>query len=403
MSNIYEDLSKIGKQLMISEPFYGIFMSTLNKVVRKDIPTAGVSKHNINYQLAINEDFWNSLDNDKKKIGLLKHELLHICFNHLEDREWYPDQELHNVAADLEINQYLTPEYYPTPEIILLSSFPELSLPEKAGTKVYYELLQQALDKGTSPSLQELMDGLNGIGDLDGDGGGGLHPTWKEFDGMSEADAKLAKAQIEHQIKGIINEHKNQSRGFIPSELQSWIDNMFEDRTPAYDWKAYFRRFFSSSSKIYTKKTRRKLNKRFSENPELKIKPKKNVLVGVDTSGSVSEKDLIEFFTEIQHMYKTGVTITVAEGDADIHKVYEYKGNIPDKITGRGGTDMNPFIEYFNKHKEFNSLIILTDGYIGSRTVQSFKPTLLVICSNGESIETVKNEGWGNTIKINLD
>jgi predicted metal-dependent peptidase len=376
-------------------------MSTLNKVVRKDLPTAGVSKHNINYQLAINEKFWDSLDNDKKKIGLLKHELLHICFNHLEDRDWYPNHELHNIAADLEINQYLTPEYYPTPNIILLSSFPELSLPEKAGTKVYYELLQQALDKGTSPSLQELMDALTG--DLDSDGNGGLHPTWKEFDGMSEADAKLAKAQIEHQIKGIINEHKNQGRGFVPSELQDWIDSMFEDRAPAYDWKAYFRRFFSSSSKIYTKKTRRKLNKRFSENPALKIKPKKNVLVGVDTSGSVGEKDLIEFFTEIQHMYKTGVTITVAEGDANIHNVYEYKGKTPDFVKGRGGTDMNPFIEYFNKHKEFNSLIILTDGYIGSRAVQSFKPTLLVLCSNGESIEVVKENGWGNTIKINLD
>jgi predicted metal-dependent peptidase len=401
MSNIYEDLSKIGKQLMISEPFYGIFMSTLNKVVRKDLPTAGVSKHNINYQLAINEEFWNSLDNDKKKIGLLKHELLHICFNHLEDRDWYPNQELHNIAADLEINQYLALEYHPTPDIILLSSFPELNLPAFAGTKVYYELLQQALDKGTSPSLQNLMDALTAS--LDGDGGGGLHPTWKEFDGMSEADAKLAKAQIEHQIKGIINEHKNQGRGFVPGELQSWIDSMFEDRTPAYDWKAYFRRFFSSSSKIYTKKTRRKLNKRFSENPALKIKPKKNILVGVDTSGSVGEKDLIEFFTEIQHMYKTGVTITVAEGDANIHNVYEYKGKIPDFVKGRGGTDMNPFIEYFNKHKEFNSLIILTDGYIGSRTIQSFKPTLLVICSNGESIEVVKENGWGNTIKISLD
>lgn len=401
MSNIYEDLSKIGKQLMISEPFYGIFMSTLNKVVRKDLPTAGVSKHNINYQLAINEEFWNSLDNDKKKIGLLKHELLHICFNHLEDRDWYPNHELHNIAADLEINQYLALEYHPTPDIILLSSFPELNLPAFAGTKVYYELLQQALDKGTSPSLQNLMDALTAS--LDGDGGGGLHPTWKEFNGMSEADAKLAKAQIEHQIKGIINEHKNQGRGFVPGELQSWIDSMFEDRTPAYDWKAYFRRFFSSSSKIYTKKTRRKLNKRFSENPALKIKPKKNILVGVDTSGSVGEKDLIEFFTEIQHMYKTGVTITVAEGDANIHNVYEYKGKMPDFVKGRGGTDMNPFIEYFNKHKEFNSLIILTDGYIGSRTIQSFKPTLLVICSNGESIEVVKENGWGNTIKISLD
>lgn len=401
MSNIYEDLSKIGKQLMISEPFYGIFMSTLNKVVRKDVPTAGVSKHNINYQLALNEEFWNSLDNDKKKIGLLKHELLHICFNHLEDRDWYPNHELHNIAADLEINQYLALEYHPTPDIILLSSFPELNLPAFAGTKVYYELLQKALDKGSSPSLQEMMDALTG--NIDGDGNGGLHPTWKEFDGMSEADAKLAKAQIEHQIKGIINEHKNQGRGFVPSELQSWIDSMFEDRAPAYDWKAYFRRFFSSSSKIYTKKTRRKLNKRFSENPALKIKPKKNVLVGVDTSGSVSEKDLIEFFSEIQHMYKTGVTITVAEGDADIHNVYEYKGKMPDFVKGRGGTDMNPFIEYFNKHKEFNSLIILTDGYIGNNEVKSFKPTLMVISSNGADAEIVRSAGWGNTIKINLD
>ena len=401
MSNIYEDLSKIGKQLMISEPFYGIFMSTLNNVVRKDVPTAGVSKHNINYQLALNEEFWDSLDNDKKKIGLLKHELLHICFNHLEDRDWYPNQELHNIAADLEINQYLTPEYYPTPDIILLTSFPELTLPEKAGTKVYYDLLQKALDSGSSPSLQEMMDALTGDGD--GDGNGGLHPTWKEFNGMSEADAKLAKAQIEHQIKGIINEHKNQGRGFVPSELQSWIDAMFEDRAPAYDWKAYFRRFFSSSSKIYTKKTRRKLNKRFSENPALKIKPKKNVLVGIDTSGSVSEKDLIEFFSEIQHMYKTGVTITVAEGDANINNVYEYKGKMPEFVTGRGGTDMNPFIEYFNKHKEFNSLIILTDGYIGNNEVKSFKPTLMVISSKGESVEIVKENGWGNTIKISLD
>ena len=401
MSNIYEDLSKIGKQLMISEPFYGIFMSTLNKVVRKDVPTAGVSKHNINYQLALNEEFWNSLDNDKKKIGLLKHELLHICFNHLEDRDWYPNQELHNIAADLEINQYLTPEYYPTPDIILLTSFPELTLPEKAGTKVYYDLLQKALDNGSSPSLQQMMDALTG--NEGSDGNGGLHPTWKEFDGMSEADAKLAKAQIEHQIKGIINEHKNQGRGFVPSELQSWIDAMFEDRAPAYDWKAYFRRFFSSSSKIYTKKTRRKLNKRFSENPALKIKPKKNVLVGIDTSGSVSEKDLIEFFSEIQHMYKTGVTITVAEGDANINSVYEYKGKIPEFVTGRGGTNMNPFIEYFNKHKEFNSLIILTDGFIGNNTVKSFKPTLMVISSNGADVEIVRNTGWGNTIKISLD
>ena len=82
MQNILNDVSRIGKQLIIKEPFYGIFLSTLNKVTRSDLDTAGVSKLNINYQLAINPEFWNSLDNDSKKNRLIKHELLHIAINH---------------------------------------------------------------------------------------------------------------------------------------------------------------------------------------------------------------------------------------------------------------------------------------------------------------------------------
>ena len=143
---------------------------------------------------------------------------------------------------------------------------------------------------------------------------------------LSEADAKLAKSQLEHQIKEILkNQSGDKGRGFIPSELESFINGILAETEPSYDWRSYFRRFAGTSTRTYTKKTRRKLNKRFQENPALKIKTKKNILVGIDTSGSVSEKNLIEFFTEIQHMYKTGVAITVAEGDAGIHNVYEYK------------------------------------------------------------------------------
>ena len=394
--NIHEDLSRIGKQLMFSEPFYGVFLSTLNKVVRKDVPTAGVCMQGINYQLAVNEEFWNSLEGDKPKIGLLKHELLHICFNHLPDKDDYPDQELHNIAADIEINQYIAEEYHPTKDILLPSSYPELNLPLKAGTKVYYGLLKQALADGTSPKLQQLVNALNGEGE-------GLHPTWKEFDNLSEADAKLAKSQLEHQIKEILkNQSGDKGRGFIPSELESFIDDILAETEPSYDWRSYFRRFTGTSTRVYTKKTRRKLNKRFQENPALKIKTKKNILVGVDTSGSIGDKDLARFFAEIHHMYKTGVAITVAEGDAAVHNIWEYKGDMPESVRGRGGTDMNPFIKYFNEHKEYNSLIILTDGYIGENHVKSFKPTLMVITPNGESLDTIKENGWGNSIKMNL-
>ena len=386
--NTLSEVSSITKKLMLLEPFYGIFASSLNKVVRKDVPTAGVSKNNINYQLAVNEDFWASLDSDNKKIGLIKHELLHICFHHLIDCEDFPDQRLHNVAADLEINQYINPQYYPSEYIILLSSFPTLKLPEKAGTKEYYRLLQQAHQQGTSPELDSIL------ANMDDD----YHGTWKEFDGLSEADKKLIKAQIDHQIKDIINEMKNP--GNIPAELKNYIDSLFEIKPPSYDWKGYLRRFSSTSTKTYTKKTRRKLNRRYEENPALKIKTKKHILVGVDTSGSVGKADLEEFFNEIHHIHKTGVQVSIAEGDAVIHNVYEYKGKTPEFVSGRGGTDMNPFIEYVNKHKQYSNLIILTDGFIPERSKNTFKPLLTVVCSNGEEVTKVKELGWTNTIKI---
>ena len=391
MSIVLDDLSKVGKLLMFKEPFYGVFLSTLNKVIRKDVPTAGVCKNNINYQLAVNEEFWNSLKGDNQKIGLLKHELLHICFNHLEDREKFDDHELHNVAADIEINQYIDPAFHPTDDILLPSSFPELNLPLKAGTRMYYDLLKQAQKNGTSPKLDALMNALKG--------GDGLHPTWKEFESLTDAEKKLVANQIKHQIKEIVESNKDRSRGFIPSELESFINSLFEVVPPSYDWKAYFRRFFGTSNKTYTKKTRRKLNKRFSENPALKIKTKKHVLVGIDTSGSVSDADLVEFFNEIYHMWKTGIKITIAECDATIHRTWDYDGKMPEAVRGRGGTDMNPIIEYFNEHRHYSSLIILTDGFIGERNVHSYKPTMMVLCKGGAGVEEVK-QSWGHTIKI---
>jgi hypothetical protein len=70
-----QSLSKTGKNLMLSEPYYGFFLIMLNKLWDdRRVPTAGVSKNGINYQLCINETFWMSLS-EEHRLGLLKHEL----------------------------------------------------------------------------------------------------------------------------------------------------------------------------------------------------------------------------------------------------------------------------------------------------------------------------------------
>ena len=112
MIHVADMVARASKTLMFSEPFYGLFLVGLNKKYRKDLPTAGVSKNGIGIQLAINPEFFEGLP-EKHRIGLLKHELLHISFGHLVMRDRFKCPKLFNVAADLEINQYIGSDYLP--------------------------------------------------------------------------------------------------------------------------------------------------------------------------------------------------------------------------------------------------------------------------------------------------
>ena len=127
MVNRSEDLAKISKALILEQPFYGLFLVSLNKEWINEIPTAGFRLDGINYSLAINEEFWNSLPVNQKK-GVLIHELIHIAFNHLIMRDKYDDKKLFNIAADCELNQYIDRNDLPE-GAIYPDSFPELSLP----------------------------------------------------------------------------------------------------------------------------------------------------------------------------------------------------------------------------------------------------------------------------------
>ena len=130
-----------------------------------------------------------------------------------------------------------------------------------------------------------------------------------------------------------------------------------------FNWKAYFRRLLGSIYDVNIRSTRRKVSKRFDEAAGIQHKKKVSILVAIDTSGSVSQKELQEFFSEIDYAYKAGARITILQCDTRINAIEEYDGkNIPE-IKGRGGTDFNPPVDYYVKHrKEYASLIYFTDG-----------------------------------------
>ncbi len=141
-----QSLSKTGKELMLKEPYYGFFLIMLNKLWdSKRVPTAGVSKNGINYQLTINPEFWESLSEDHR-YGLLKHELLHIAFGHLTTFFKFTNKKLANVAMDCEINQYISKQYLPEGGIDI-DNYTDIQLDRKAGARYYYDKLKQLQDE----------------------------------------------------------------------------------------------------------------------------------------------------------------------------------------------------------------------------------------------------------------
>jgi|TARA_R110000868_G_scaffold88796_2_gene247429 predicted metal-dependent peptidase len=387
MINIQDQVARTTKTLIFDEPFYGLFMIGINKKYSEHIPTAGVSKQGIGMQLTINPQFYTELK-EEHRYGLIKHELLHIAFGHLILRDNYSDHQLFNIAADLEINQYILESNLPDGGL-LLSSFPELQLPKKAGTDKYYKLLQQAQQDGTSPTLDSLMSQMDGTTPH-------CHSTWDEFNDMSESEKKLIQKQVEHQLKESAEQTIKRS-GSVPGELADLIHKLTHVEPAKFDWKGYLRRFVGNSSIVYTKKLRRKYNKRYAANPGLKIKFKNHILVGVDTSGSVNNDELKEFFSELNHMHKTGHKITVAQCDTSLGSVKEFKPNQDWEIHGRGGTSFQPVIDHFNERKgRYTALVYLTDG---EAFVPEDCPKNTLWCLS--SISQMNDELPGKVIKFN--
>lgn len=334
-------LEKVCKKLLIHDPFWGLFLLGLNKVPTHKVRTMAVAPNGIGVDLLVNEDFWNSLS-DTEQPALLLHELHHLAFDHIFMGKDFPDKDRFNVAADLEVNCYIEglPPNDGHPDVKMFG------LPENQGTKWYYDNLPPA---GRWAGF--------GFGSLTDD-----HSTWKEFDIQSPAVQELMQNQINTMLVEAAKQTEKQ-QGKVPGCLTEKIARLQKVQPRVYDWKSHFRRVLGTEIEVKLKKTYQRSSKRFPNSPGVRFMKRVAILVGVDTSGSVSQKELVEFFCEIEHIRRTGARVHVIECDTKIHKEWDYTGKQDIVITGRGGTKFDPMIEYYRKHKkEYTCFVLFTDG-----------------------------------------
>lgn len=106
------------------------------------------------------------------------------------------------------------------------------------------------------------------------------------------------------------------------------------------------------------------------------------LLIAVDTSGSVDKKDLIRFFRVINSFFTYGIPfIDVLQFDYKVHPPLLSLKKAADRIAlrGRGGTNFQAPVDYFVEHKEYDGMIVFTDGYAPNPQMPPHRKILWVL------------------------
>ena len=382
--NLILDLNRITKKILINDMFYGLFLTTINKIESKEIPLAAVSvnKSTMDFALMINPDEWFKYS-DEVKYGVLKHEALHLCMFHLITLDDYPNHKMDNYATDMEINQYIPKANLPSWGIFLddmQQKYPQLDLSPKKGRHHYYrELNKLSEEQQEEAGISEQAQHAWVVTDKDGN----------EVEGLSEAEQNAIKAQVESTIESIAQEIQK-SQGSVPSEIEQLVKNFVKPK-PKFNYLKYIRNFVGNSNKFFIKTSKVKENQRFPGQPKTVLKPVAKILVLIDESGSVSETELYEFLNEIYHLQKkTGIEIRAF--DTKVSDIVKYKGNNEFPRTQCGGTSFTAAVNYYNA-SQYTTCIIFTDGH-AEEPPKCNKRLLWVISSNGTESSIENHSQW---------
>lgn len=272
---------------------------------------------------------------EEETLGVIVHELMHIILKHML-RRGERDPKKWNYATDYAINLIVTKEGFKLPKGGLLDQKYTNMMAEKI-----YEMLP---DPPQMPAWGVVMD-------IDPDQAPDMEV---EVDQRIMAAATMAK-----------------SRGNLPSFMEGILKDMEEAQI---DWRDKARRFLQGDQPDdYS--FRRPERKYFYEMgivaPSIERKGAGDIVIGIDSSASVSDRELSLFLAEINaisvEMKPRSITVIVCDTHVNSVKTYEAGEEITAiHYKSRGGTCVMPVFKYVEeKNLPCDHMIYLTDMEVG--------------------------------------
>lgn len=313
-------------QLLRSEPFYAHYV--LNSVIMYDafnIPTAGVFVRDGKSHIVFNTEFVKDFQTPEI-CAIIKHEILHLLFDHTEMLELDPEKKhLWNIAMDCAINQHIS------------------NLPEGAITlKALKELTQKDLEPLQTSEyyyqhIQEKYEELKNQATLD------------EHDIDAEGQDKGASRKA--AVQATAKKAANSAAGNMSSDLLKLMESLMDSKLP---WRQILKNFVTKQISKTSRNTRKKINRRFGLDAPGRIKLRTLKLgVCVDSSGSIDDVQFQSFMSEIKSIVTQGIELVLVDADCEVKSVEKIKSkkDFKPKRTGNGGTAYQPAISECLKHR----------------------------------------------------
>jgi predicted metal-dependent peptidase len=332
-------MARARTRLVLDNPFFGVLALGLDIHRDDSQPTMCTNGKFIKW----NADFVDQ-HSDKEIIGVVAHEVLHVAFKHMLRRD-ERDPERWNVACDHAINHILLDGGFELPD----GGLHDPQYKGMTAERIYEKL-------GNDPDQQDQQAcGWGGVVDATGDDGKELSPS----------EAKQLEASIDQKV--MLAAAGAKSVGKLPSAIQELVDEM---RRSKVDWRDVFNRFVGGDQP--DDYTFRKPNKKawYTQGiymPSIDKIGVGDVVVAIDTSGSVNTAELQQFLGELNNITEDHKprSVTVITCDTKVQSVVRYEqGDIIDSIecTGRGGTRVTPVFEYIDEHQlPVDNMVYLTD------------------------------------------
>lgn len=358
MQTIEQKLDRV--KISILSKHNAVFISTVLFSLKfswdSTIPTACTNGSDLRF----NPEWFMELTKEECA-GVLVHEAFHVVFQHMlrvHDRDF----GVWNQACDHVINLMLLKEGYTLPECGLWDK----KYKGMSSDEVYNLLIEEPSEQDENFNPDIAVPGEDGAG-------------------TPEAQAAAQQAVEDILIKAAtMSKMQGDAAGTIPDEVMIALDKLLN---PKLAWCTILNRFLTSMAP--NDYSYRKFNKRFLPHgfflPTLYSESLANITVAVDTSGSVTDEQFIEFISEINAIKEqmSPDTLTVIDFDTEIKNITTLtKDQNVTSITfeGRGGTDVYDLLQWAKKNRP-NVLIIFTDGHFKVWDIDPKIPVIWVIHS----------------------